>query len=154
MEERDLILNGRQEPTLEMIRSYLDETATPLWDDLNSFIQERYGAHPKISFSKCSGKPGWNVKYHKSGKSICTLYPEKERFIVLVVVTLDLARAIEGSQSALGLEIPEIARSARPFNGTKWLMIPVHGKESLDAVIELLCLKQPPKSCEARVSTC
>ncbi|WP_423245054.1 DUF3788 family protein [Heliorestis acidaminivorans] len=26
-----------------------------------------------MTYSKCSAQPGWNVKYKKSGKSLCTL---------------------------------------------------------------------------------
>jgi hypothetical protein len=91
-------------------------------------------------YSKCAGKPGWNVKYHKSGKALCTLYPEKDGFISLVVVTLELAKQIETMANTFKGIIP-IIKSAKPFNGTLWLMIPVSDQELLDNVKELLFSK-------------
>lgn len=39
-----------------------------------------------MDYSTCSFQPGWNVKYKKGGKSLCTLYPMDGYFIALVVV--------------------------------------------------------------------
>lgn len=144
MAERDLILDSGNTPGYDQIFNYMNETARAHWQDLNSFIQQKYKASPKIMYSKCSSKPGWNVKYNKSGKSLCTLYPEKEGFIALVVITLDLIPAIE----AIGQfqeEILELIRSSRPFNGTLWLMIRVNRAAVVDNVKDLLLLKDQRK---------
>jgi hypothetical protein len=84
MMENDLILDGSHMPDYDEIAGYINPPAQELWKQVNSFIQERYKASPKTMYSKCSGKPGWNVKYQKSGKSVCTLYPEKDGFVALV----------------------------------------------------------------------
>lgn len=144
MAERDLILDSGNSPGYDQIFNYMNETARAHWQDLNSFIQQKYKASPKIMYSKCSSKPGWNVKYNKSGKSLCTLYPEKEGFIALVVITLDLIPAIE----AIGQfqeEILELIRSSRPFNGTLWLMIRVNRAAVVDNIKDLLLLKDQRK---------
>ena len=141
---QDPILDGTRSPSFEEIGEYIRPEARTLWNDINAFIRETFQAKPLIAFSRCSGKPGWNVKYQKSGKAICTLYPEKEGFIALVVVTLDLANVIEDLSDGLGA-IREVARSARPFNGTKWLMITVYQETALVEVKQLLVLKQTPR---------
>ncbi|MBA1334196.1 MAG: hypothetical protein HPY66_1905 [Firmicutes bacterium] len=141
MAERDLVLDGSYTPTYDEISGYMNEPIRTLWQDLNAYIQQEYKALPRITYSKCSAKPGWNVKYHKSGKSLCTLYPEKESFIALVVVTLDLAPLIEAMSDEYQPAVLEIMRSAKPFNGTLWLMIPVDGHAVLDNVKQLLLLK-------------
>lgn len=84
---------------------------------------------------------GWNVKYHKSGKSLCTLYPEKDTFTVLIVVKLELAHIAASMDNIFEPAILDILESARPFNGTKWLMIPIDSEAILKNVIELLLLK-------------
>lgn len=137
----DLILDGSHTPTYEEITGYISEPARSLWQEMNAFLRERYKVSHRITFSKCSGKPGWNVKYHKSGKSLCTLYPEKDCFIALVVITLDFTEVIEGMAGDFGPYILELVREARPFNGTKWLMIRVDGPAVLDDVKQLLVLK-------------
>jgi hypothetical protein len=140
--DRDLILDGSYTPTYEEISDYIENPMQMLWRDFNSYIQREYKAAPKIMYSKCSGKPGWNVKYQKSGKSLCTLYPEKDGFIALVVVKTDLKPIIEGMSSEFEPIILELVSSARPFNGTLWLMIPVKDSAILDNIKQLFLLKQ------------
>lgn len=72
-------------PSFEDIERYIGKGA-PLWLELLAYIEKAYQAQPKITYSKCAAQPGWNVKYQKSGKSLCTLYPMKDFFIALVVV--------------------------------------------------------------------
>lgn len=137
----DLILDESHCPTYDEILCYINSPAQKFWQDMNLFIQEKYKTSPKIMYSKCSGKPGWNVKYHKSGKSICTLYPEKDSFVVLIVITLGLVHIIEDMSDKFETEILEIIKSAKPFNGTLWLMIPVSNTIIADNVKQLIALK-------------
>ena len=132
-------------PSSEEITAFINEPARSWWHDMNIFIQERFRVSPKIAYSKCAAKPGWNVKYGKSGKSLCTLYPEEQSFTALVVITLDLEPVIEAMSDVLEPVIMEIVRSSRPFNGTKWLMIPVTSKQVQDNVAQLLLLKYEMK---------
>jgi hypothetical protein len=66
-----------------------------------------------------------------------TLYPEKGRFIVLIVVTLALIEDLERTGYADPF-IWEIIEEAKPLNKTKWLMIPVEDQPGFESVIELL----------------
>ncbi|WZL71960.1 DUF3788 domain-containing protein [Clostridiaceae bacterium 35-E11] len=145
MVERDLILDGNHVPSYDEILDYMNQPARILWQEMNSFIQQRYNTSPKITYSKCSGKPGWNVKYQKSGRSLCTLYPEQEGFVVLVVITLELMPVIEGISTEFHPSILEMIRTAKPLNGTVWLMIPVEDQVILDDVKQLLLLKHENK---------
>ena len=67
-----------------------DFVETPLWDDLANHLQETYKVKPKLFYSGCSMDKGfwkgWNVKYKKSGKALCTLYPKQGYFIALIAV--------------------------------------------------------------------
>lgn len=143
MPDYDLILDGSRAPEFAELTGYINGPAAVLWQEFNSFVQENFKSSPKITYSVCSGKPGWNVKYQKSGKSICTVYPERGSFVVLVVITLDLLPLVEAMEPAP--PIPEIIRTAKPFNGTLWLMIPVTGETVLESVKELLLLKHTAK---------
>lgn len=145
MIERDLILDGSHAPTYDEILGYIDGYGKGLWQDINSFIRERYKVSHNISYSKCSAKPGWNVKYQKSGKSICTLYPEKEGFVVLVVVLMDIIPLLEALAGEFETEVMEVIKSAKPFNGTKWLMISVNSDKVLNNIKHILLLKSDKK---------
>ncbi|MFZ5966228.1 MAG: DUF3788 domain-containing protein [Bacillota bacterium] len=141
MNERDLVLDAGCTPSYEEILHYIEEPGRGLWQDINSFIQQQYKASPKIMYSKCSAKPGWNVKYQKSGKSICTLYPEKEGFVALVVILLGMVPIIKAMSEEFEPEILEIINTAKPFNGTLWLMIDVKKDVVGNNVKQLLALK-------------
>lgn len=145
MVEKDLILDASHTPGYDEIDSYINVPERELWRRINSFIRERYKAEPRIMYSKCAGKPGWNIKYQRSGKSICTLYPEKEGFIALVVTTLDLLPVIEAISEELTSGIRDTIKGARPFNGTLWLMLRVNSEAALEDVKQLLILKQDTK---------
>jgi len=139
--ESDLILDCGYTPTYDDVLEYMNEPARDLWQVINTFIQQNYRVAPKLMYSKCSAKPGWNVKYQKSGKSICTLYPEKEYFVALVVITLDLVQEIVAMSDDFEPQILETVNTARPFNGTKWLMIQVDNDKVADNVKQLIKLK-------------
>lgn len=137
----DLILDQNNTPTYDDIMMFMSEKGQTLWKDINSFIQEKYDALPKIAYSRCSEKPGWNIKYKKSNKSICTLYPEKGSFTALVVITLDLVPVINAMSLEFDQEILKLISSVKPFNGTLWLMIRAERTEMVDNIKKLLELK-------------
>jgi hypothetical protein len=145
MVEEDMILNGSYMPVYDEIVEYINLPVRELWKQINDFIRQRYKSLPRIMYSICSGKPGWNVKYQKSGKSICTLYPEKDSFVVLIVIMLDLLPLIEAMSEELTEETLQTIRTAMPFNGTKWLMLQVKNDLQLDDVKQLIILKQDTK---------
>jgi hypothetical protein len=145
MVEKDIILDGSHMPAYAEIDDYINLPARELWRQINHFIQQRYEVEPRIMYSKCSAKPGWNMKYQKSSKSLCTLYPEKDSFVVLIVITLDLLPVIEALSEELTAEALETIRRAKPFNGTLWLMLKVETASVLEDVKQLLILKQGTK---------
>lgn len=79
----DSLYKQNHQPTLKEVSGYINNK---LWEDLNYFLRETYKTDPELSYSQCSMQRGWNVKYRKSGKSLCTLYPMEGYFIALVVI--------------------------------------------------------------------
>ncbi|RYD03610.1 hypothetical protein N752_18730 [Desulforamulus aquiferis] len=65
MTEIDLILDASFTPTYEDICCYMNKAVQEGWQEMNAFIQQSYKASPKLAYSKCSAKPGWNIKYKK-----------------------------------------------------------------------------------------
>jgi hypothetical protein len=71
------------EPALEQMAEY---TGSPLWQELCGFVETAYGVPPQIEYSLCSGARGWNVKYKKGSRALCTLYPREGFFTCLVCI--------------------------------------------------------------------
>lgn len=117
-------------PTLEEIGIFVNNT---VFLQFCAAISAKYNCKEKIEFSSCSWEYGWNVKYKKSGKSLCTIYPRDGYFTVLVVIGEKEREAVEAILPECTLELREIYAQTTPGNGQRWLMIDLEDKEELYA---------------------
>jgi hypothetical protein len=129
-------------PALEQIAEYI---ASPLWQEFCAFVEEGYGVTPQVEYSICSGAPGWNVKYKKGGRSLCTLYPQPGFYIALVVLgnrEMPEAELMMPSCSAYTRELFQ----KTPFSCCgKWLMLYVQNPEVLGDAKKLIGLRARSK---------
>jgi len=136
------LYTAENRPAPEEISAFI---GNDLWREMNDFLQRTYGVGPQTAYSGCSAQPGWNVKYKKGGKSLCTLYPMEGGFIALVVIGAK-------EEAEAGLLMPlcsgytqELFRQT-PFSaGGRWLMMNVTGKEVLEDAKNLIKLRVKPK---------
>ena len=127
-----------KEPSLEAVSTYIN---SELWQELNSFLQAAYHVKPVMSYSKCSAQPGWNVKYKKGGKSLCTLYPMDGFFIALVTIGNKETNEVELTLSSYSDYIQSLYQRT-PFScGGRWLMINVTDKAILEDVLNLVNIR-------------
>lgn len=130
------------QPTLEDMDKYIKNS---LWHEIHQFLQETYGVSPKMSYSSCSMQKGWNIKYQKSGKSLCTLYPMQGFFIALVVIG-----AKENAEAELFIPfccdyIKDLYHQTIFSAGGRWLMIHVTDANILEDTKKLIQLRVKPK---------
>ncbi len=137
----DLILDNKHVPTMDEISLYFDGQSRKRWLEMTNFIENNYKTKQQIDYSMCSGKPGWNVKYKKSGKALCTLYPDKDRFTVLIVLSRKDRDVFEETRDGFCPYINELYDKCALFNGTKWLMVEVTDDDIFEDVKELIMLK-------------
>lgn len=83
------------QPSESQIREFVD---TPLWDELLQYMLTTYNTLPSFSHSGCAMDKGfwkgWNVKFKKGGKALCSLYPKTGYFVAVVPVGVrDKAKA-------------------------------------------------------------
>ncbi len=130
------------QPSKEQFDQYI---ATPLWQSLTIYLQENFKVEPQYSYSSCSGQPGWNVKYKKSGRSLCTLYPMPGFFIALVVVGTKEQQDAELALPTLSKYLQELYSKTSFSAGGRWLMIQVTSEEILNDVKQLIQLRQKSK---------
>ena len=70
-------------PALEDISEYV---RNPVFMQFCMEIKNTYQCNEKIEYSSCSWERGWNIKFKKAGKTLCTIYPREGYFTVMVVV--------------------------------------------------------------------
>jgi len=87
-----------------------------LFDDMDKHMREVYKVKPKYAYSSCAMDNniwrGWNIKYQKSGKSLCTLYPQQGYFMALVPgksFKIRNEQALVELKQAIEMRVDEIA---------------------------------------------
>lgn len=116
------IQNSEHRPTLEEMSEYV---RNPVFDKFCSEIKTKYNTDGQPEYSKCSWMPGWNIKFRKSGKSLCTIYPNENYFTVLVVSGKNEKEKTEEILPFCSPEIREIYFQTKESGGQKWLMIDI-----------------------------
>jgi len=137
----DTIADKTREPDMQDIEKYIEKDAKTRWQSLISHIESTFGSKPVITYSVCIGKQGWNVKYKKSGKALCTLYPERDQFIALVVLSANDMQLFDIVKQSYTPYLTALYDRCKLFNGTKWLMITVSDDAILADVQKLMLLK-------------
>lgn len=97
----------------------------------------------KIEFSACGLEPGWNVKFKKSGKTLCTIYPKEDYFTVMVVVGRKEKERVEELLPNCTPQIREVYDRTQEGNGRRWLMIDLEDQDEVyDGVFRLIQIRR------------
>lgn len=115
-------------PTIEALGEYVKN---PLFTRFCSEIKSVYNCREKIEYSSCSWETGWNVKWKKAGKSLCTIYLREGYFTVLVVVGKKEKAAVEEILPACTAQLQQIYHQTQEGNGQRWLMIDLEDEDEL-----------------------
>jgi hypothetical protein len=131
--------NKDQEPTMQDV-SAIAGAKLPLWEDLVAFISENYQIEGVFRYY---GKSyGWQLWFQRSRKTLVSLYPQQDGFVVQIVLGPTLVDA--ASQLSLGTNVRRTLEGAQQYPEGKWLFIEVSSKEDIEDVKKLLLLKRKP----------
>ena len=145
MEWKEIFPQERQ-PSMDEIAEYIGGDAKKLWQSLMEYMDTAYKSKPKMSYSACSGKPGWNIKFKKSGQSFGTLYPEENSFSVFIVISYKLDPLMEAVLPSLSAETAELYRQADDYMKLgKWIMFRIKDGSGVEDYKKIVSVKMPPK---------
>ncbi len=134
------------QPSFEAMVEYIGAEAGRLWDSLFDYMNCAYSAKPKMSYSVCSGKPGWNVKFQKSGQSFGTLYPEEGSFSVFIVISYKHEAEMESLRNVLSSEMRDLYDNAQDYMKMgRWMMFRISSEVDLRDYKLLMSVKMKPK---------
>lgn len=115
----------------------------PVFEQFCSEIMEKYKCNEKIEFSSCTWEMGWNIKFKKAGKTLCTIYPRETYFTVMVVVGKNEKETVESILSELTTGLQDIYNQTKEGNGQRWLMIDLEDKDDLyDDIMRLIEIRR------------
>ncbi len=138
----DMLYTAEQMPDQVQIAAYMDN---PLWEQFSRWIETTYQCQPVMQYSKCSLKRGWNIKYRKGSRAICTVYPESGSFTCLVIIGSKQLQAAEAYIETCSAALQQLYRETALFNGGKWLMIVVTDAVMLEQAKGLLQIRMAKK---------
>lgn len=136
----NLLYSEKEPPSWEQITEYIND---PLWTVFNQRIQSAYHCDPRLEYSRCSMQAGWNIKYKKSGRSLCTLYPMQGYFIALVVIGSRELTEAELLMPLCSDYVQTVFKNTKTGNGQKWLMLEVREESIMRDVFTLINLRKP-----------
>lgn len=136
-------LDQSARPDLQAVAAYV---ATPLWARFLATMEERYQLQPEPSYSRCSMLEGWNFKYRKAGRALCTVYPLAGSFSALISLGSKEAEGAAQLVPTLSAYTQALYEKSSPHNGSRWLLLEVTGPEILNDLLDLIALRRRPQS--------
>ncbi len=129
-------------PTMEEIDAYADSA---LWQALRQYVRETYAVPPRVEYSRCGLEPGWNVKYKKGNRALCTVYLRPGYVTCMISIGAKDEAAAEAVLLACTVYTRELYQATASSRMGRWLMIDVTEAEILEDVKALLTVRARPQ---------
>lgn len=136
------LLDKAHQPTEAEILETIGQTAA--WLDLRQYIETRYGDWtPELKFF--AKRYGWTIRYRKSGKTLCYLFPERGAFSVLIVLGKKEAEKALAMAEEFGPDARAVLEDTEQLHDGRWLWIRVLDTDDAEDVKRLLRAKRRPR---------
>ena len=122
------MLDGDVRPTEDEIENTIGENSL-LWSDMRKYLEQNYDFAPELVYY--GKKYGWTIRYRKSGKTLCSLFPEKDAFTVLVVLGMKEVEKAYSMIDKLNSEVRSIFENTDQLRDGRWLWIRVLTKDDI-----------------------
>ena len=140
------MLDKEHPPTDQEILDTIHDTT--LWLQLREYLAAAYDVTPELINY---GKYGWTLRYRKSGRTLCSLYPERGAFSMLIVLgKKEVAKALSMVEQ-FNANVRKVLQDTPQLHDGSWLWIRVLEQSDVDGVIELLKLKRKPKNVKRHI---
>jgi len=115
--------------------------ASSLWSEMVDYLASSYDHEPVMSRE---GKDQtWTVRYRRGGRTLVTLYPRKDEFVVLVVLGRDEVSKVRTAR--LSKRVKDAFETAKQFHDGRWLWIRPLSMADIGSVKALLTAKRRPR---------
>lgn len=136
------MLHGDGRPTENEILKTIGKKSS-LWVELRDYLEQHYDFSPELVFY--GKKYGWTIRYRKSGKTLCSLFPEAGAFTVLIVLGSKDVEKTLSTMGKLNSKVKSLFEGTEQFHDGCWLWIPVSTKQDMESIKLLLSAKRKPK---------
>jgi hypothetical protein len=117
----------------------------PVWNGLLEYFEAAYKCSPKMTYSCCGMKPGWNLKFQKGNANFGTWYPLPGAFDVMFVWSYKLDSEMMLLVPTLSTEMAGLVQNADDFmkNG-RWIMFCADNSEIVEDYKRMCAVKKAP----------
>jgi hypothetical protein len=137
------LLDREHKPDQKDINKTIGDNAKKAWNEIQKFLAKYYKIEPETVFY---GKNyGWNIRYRKSGRTLCSLFPEEGSFSVLIVFGKKEVEKATGMLINFEKKIQDIILNTKQLHDGRWLWIKVHKIEEIGDIKKLILIKKRPK---------
>lgn len=131
-------------PTAEELNHIMGENIFRSWCDINNFILKNYNMD--ILWDS-GGKTGiYELKYRKSGKTLCALYPKEQGIRVLIILGKVERDKFESSREEFSEYINNFYDNTKQYHDGKWLYLDKINDEIVKDIEKLLLIKKKPNN--------
>ena len=129
-------------PTAEELNYIMGEKVFKNWCAINNFILKNYNMD--ILWNS-GGKTGvYELKYRKSGKTFCALYPREQGMRVLIIFGKGERDKFESSREDFSEYINNFYNNTQQYHDGAWLYLDIISDEIVTDIEKLLLIKKKP----------
>lgn len=122
------IENRAHMPSVTELSAYV---GNPLFDELCGYMDRTYGALQKIEYSGDKVLLGWNLKFKKGGRTLCTVYPRPGHFPMLLIVGPREKARVEALLPTLSPAFQDAYNGTREGMGQRWMLLDFDDRTAL-----------------------
>lgn len=131
-----------EEPSNEYILDFIGKVKKP-WLEFTSFLDETYDFSPeKLNYGK---KYGWAIRYRKSNRTWCALYPQKDCFQVQIIFGKKEVDKFQEKRDEFGDFVLNKFDSTKQLHDGRWMFFTITDSTLLEDLKKLMLIKRKPK---------
>lgn len=128
--------------TEEELNQLMEEDVFKTWCAINNFVMDNYDMD---MLWDNGGKTGvFELKYRKSGKTFCALYPREKGMRVLIILGKNEREKFETSRKDFSEYINNFYDNTRQYHDGKWLYLDIINNTVIADIERLLFIKKKP----------
>ncbi len=141
--EYERMLDKETRPSESDIAQNIGER-THLWTRIHEYVAASYDFEREKKFY--AKKYGWMVRYRKSGRTLCSFFPEAGAFSVLIVLGAKEAAKVGAEKEALNTNVRSVFEQTEQLHDGKWMWIRILDESDIDSLKLVLAAKRRPKT--------
>jgi hypothetical protein len=144
MAKFERLLDEGEVPSDDCIEETIGRKSVPAWNDLREYLTRAYQIEPELLFY--GEKYGWTYRYRKSSKTLCSLFPEKGAFTILITLGRKELEKLNPDLPNLSKKMQDLISSTQLLHDGKWLWIRVPNVGDVEDIKTILKVKRKPRS--------